>query len=1338
MALKKASKRSISMMATVAIIFNIFAPVANAEFQDLRPDHWGYSKIIDFAERGYFKGYEDNTFKPDTFVTRAEFVQAVNNYFGFTGNEEKTAEFSDLNVKKWYNNAINEAVARGYISGYEDGTFRPSEFITRQEAILVLAKILNIADNDIPKDDEEYLEQYSDYEEIADWAKKSVYNYAVREFIKGYEDGTLRPTRYVSRAELVYLLNTIEEKIIIEENKTSGGSSGKSHSSGGGSSSSRATYYTVNVTVGENGTAIPNSASVRKGNNITITIMPNANYKANVKDNGVDVTEKVVDNKYTITNVNEMHKVEITFVTEPSVSPSTTLSTDPSTEPSVSPSTTPSTDPSTEPSVSPSTIPSPSSSTEPEDECTCGESMKELINLIKEIADSHIDSIIEEIENAKGDAEKIKEIFEKWLGEKIENSEYKDEIEALITKIKENSDKISEELKEEIKKIIYSEVVKDIISKIDDKIDKDKLKEIIDMIKNNAEISADKAKEIIEKIIENHDCEKVQEAIEKAIDFLEDLKEKEEKIDKIIEELSKELGVKKEELKRIVKKVLEDGQTKLEDLKDKILEELKNRIEEELEKLPTEDDVKKALEELKGKIEEELNKLPTEEQIKNEIEKALEDLKDKVEEKLPTEDEVKDELKKIFEDLKGEVSDKLPTDEEIKGWLEGLEEELPNIGDLIKDELIKEIANKIGIKAETLEKILEELKNNEELQEKLEEFIKDKIVEEIVNALSDNDTVKEILNKIYEKTYKDVVDLLLKVLENEEFGDVVAKIILSNSELKDVLKVIDKKITDNTISEENLTTIVSLVTDYYGIVEVIKAIDYKDNTELDNAKEILKIALKNAGVDGIAKLALDGEAIKIISSYFNVFELTEILGENGKDIINGIWSNLSWDELNAMLKEFIKDPSKLEEIKKVINGRFTTTTVTYDANKPSNAKNRIVEGSTDNSSHKDGKSAKLTENGFKLEGYTFIGWAKSKDATESEFDLAKEYKSIDFDYEKEVTLYAIWKADAHKITVDSSNFEKNKVEVKESAVTDEEVEVKISIEKGYKLVEIKANDKTITSSSGKYTFVMPAFDVKITAEFSSTSHSINLDEDINGKIDVVESAEEGKPVTIKAKEGYKIKNLNVNDEPIKENNGEYSFTMPNADVTITGEVVAVYKVEIAEGLEDEIKVDKSNGIEEGETVTVTISEGYKLKEGTLKYNDAEIKYNDGNYTFEMPAFDVKITAEFIYTITANAKDGTVIILKDLETIKSNGNIRDLLKSLTSINEAEAGEKMYVLLPGLYMGKLLPKQYSAKKISKITPTDLTLTKLDIDIDKIGDIYEFTMPKENVEITAEFTK
>lgn len=92
-----------------------------------------------FISSGYVNGYEDGTFRPDNSITRAEFVKLVNKYFGFNNKED--IKFSDINTNDWYYNDICIASKAGYINGYEDKTFKPNKTITREEVAKILISI---------------------------------------------------------------------------------------------------------------------------------------------------------------------------------------------------------------------------------------------------------------------------------------------------------------------------------------------------------------------------------------------------------------------------------------------------------------------------------------------------------------------------------------------------------------------------------------------------------------------------------------------------------------------------------------------------------------------------------------------------------------------------------------------------------------------------------------------------------------------------------------------------------------------------------------------------------------------------------------------------------------------------------------------------------------------------------------------------------------------------------------------------------------------------------------------------------------------------------------------
>ncbi len=89
-------------------------------------------------------GYEDGTFKPDSNMTRAEFATVVAKYLGLRVNEDST--FAD-SQNHWAEGYISALAEKGIINGYEDNTFKPDAYITRAEAEKVINAALGRTPN---------------------------------------------------------------------------------------------------------------------------------------------------------------------------------------------------------------------------------------------------------------------------------------------------------------------------------------------------------------------------------------------------------------------------------------------------------------------------------------------------------------------------------------------------------------------------------------------------------------------------------------------------------------------------------------------------------------------------------------------------------------------------------------------------------------------------------------------------------------------------------------------------------------------------------------------------------------------------------------------------------------------------------------------------------------------------------------------------------------------------------------------------------------------------------------------------------------------------------------
>ena len=165
--------------------------------------HWAETQIKEWANIGYISGYPDGTFLPDNSITRAEFLTLVNKIFKF---ENKTnINFIDVRPDYWAYSEIQKGISAGYVSGDKNGTFRPDDFITRQEAAVIINKLLD--NTEITENKPNFKDAY----DIDEWAKNSVDIVYEHGILSGFPNGTYRPKKYMTRAESVSALKRLTE-----------------------------------------------------------------------------------------------------------------------------------------------------------------------------------------------------------------------------------------------------------------------------------------------------------------------------------------------------------------------------------------------------------------------------------------------------------------------------------------------------------------------------------------------------------------------------------------------------------------------------------------------------------------------------------------------------------------------------------------------------------------------------------------------------------------------------------------------------------------------------------------------------------------------------------------------------------------------------------------------------------------------------------------------------------------------------------------------------------------------------------------------------------------------
>lgn len=109
-------------------------------FSDVTRDLWYNKAVSSMANGGYIKGYSDGMFRGNQNITRAEFVAMLVRFIGV--NEKAYANFIDVSKDYWAYQYIATATEAGWIQGYQDNTYRPDQDITRAEAMVIMNRVL--------------------------------------------------------------------------------------------------------------------------------------------------------------------------------------------------------------------------------------------------------------------------------------------------------------------------------------------------------------------------------------------------------------------------------------------------------------------------------------------------------------------------------------------------------------------------------------------------------------------------------------------------------------------------------------------------------------------------------------------------------------------------------------------------------------------------------------------------------------------------------------------------------------------------------------------------------------------------------------------------------------------------------------------------------------------------------------------------------------------------------------------------------------------------------------------------------------------------------------------
>lgn len=180
-------------------------PSDQVSFRDLPANHWAFQEVNALVKKGFVKGYEDGTFKPQQNVSRQEFAVLIARITGLEGKTIPgyTLTYKDADqVAGWACQSVTAATYLGIFRGDAQGRFNPADPVSRAEITAVLIRLLDKEKEAAQLQPGDVL--FTDIENH--WAKGCIALAKKLQLVGGYAEGSFKPQGQTSRAEVSVML----------------------------------------------------------------------------------------------------------------------------------------------------------------------------------------------------------------------------------------------------------------------------------------------------------------------------------------------------------------------------------------------------------------------------------------------------------------------------------------------------------------------------------------------------------------------------------------------------------------------------------------------------------------------------------------------------------------------------------------------------------------------------------------------------------------------------------------------------------------------------------------------------------------------------------------------------------------------------------------------------------------------------------------------------------------------------------------------------------------------------------------------------------------------------
>lgn len=193
---------SFTMPASAVDVKVTFEAYAASYYTDCRTDNWYYDAVTFVTDRGFFLGMTDNLFGPDVDMTREMFVTVLGRMEGVDVNQWAGVDsgYEDVDINGWYAPYVAWAKEAGVATGYNNEVFGVSDSITREQLFTMMYRYAQYKGIDTNVDYPQFMDRYTDVDEISDWAYEALVWCVSEGVAKGMTDTTINPLDTASRA----------------------------------------------------------------------------------------------------------------------------------------------------------------------------------------------------------------------------------------------------------------------------------------------------------------------------------------------------------------------------------------------------------------------------------------------------------------------------------------------------------------------------------------------------------------------------------------------------------------------------------------------------------------------------------------------------------------------------------------------------------------------------------------------------------------------------------------------------------------------------------------------------------------------------------------------------------------------------------------------------------------------------------------------------------------------------------------------------------------------------------------------------------------------------------